>query len=98
MFGHKFHRLVFVGTHSDTLPIRKHQPLMAANFLDHIFCHLGAQPWVKSYYTAAVTSLLTTNGRDPSDVLVVISAREFSHDSARLHEGAMASSGSPCAD
>ena len=97
MFGNKFQSLVFVGAHSDALPIRKHEPLMAANFLDHIFCHLGAQPWVKSSYTAAVTSLLTTNGRGPSDVLVVISAREFSHDSARLHEGAMASCGSPCA-
>jgi hypothetical protein len=43
MFGNKFHSLVFVGAHSDTLPIRKHEPLMAANFLDHIFCHLGAQ-------------------------------------------------------
>jgi hypothetical protein len=32
------------------LPIRKHEPLMAANFLDHIFCHLGAQHWV-SYIT-----------------------------------------------
>jgi len=46
MFGNKFQSLVFVGAHSDALPIRKHEPLMAANFLDHIFCHLGAQHWV----------------------------------------------------
>ena len=73
MFGHKFHSLVFVGAHSDTLPIRKHEPLMAANFLDHIFCHLGAQPWVKSYYTAAVTSLLTTNGLRRADWTAALS-------------------------
>ena len=48
MFGNKFQSLVFVGAHSDALPIRKHEPLMAPNFLDHIFCHLGAQ--VESRY------------------------------------------------
>jgi len=42
MFGNQFQSLVFVGAHSDALPIRKHEPLMEANFLDHIFCHLGA--------------------------------------------------------
>ena len=46
MFGNKLQSLVFVGAHSDALPIRKHEPLMAPNFLDHIFGHLGAQPWV----------------------------------------------------
>jgi hypothetical protein len=42
MFGNQFQSLVFVGAHSDALPICKHEPLMAANFLDHIFCYLGA--------------------------------------------------------
>jgi hypothetical protein len=44
MFGHHFHSLVFVGTQSDALPIRKHEPLMGANFLDYVLSHFGAQP------------------------------------------------------
>jgi hypothetical protein len=30
----------------------------------------------ESHFAAAVTSLLTTNRRDPTDLLVIISARE----------------------
>jgi hypothetical protein len=44
MFGHHFHSLVFVGAQSDALPIRKHEPLMGANFLDYVLSHFGAQP------------------------------------------------------
>jgi hypothetical protein len=32
MFGHRFHSLNFVGAYSDAFPIRKHEPLMGANF------------------------------------------------------------------
>jgi hypothetical protein len=44
MFSHHFHSLVFVGAQSDALPIRKHEPLMGANFLDYVLSHFGAQP------------------------------------------------------
>jgi hypothetical protein len=43
MFGHRFHGLVFVGAQSDALPIRKHEPLMGANFLDCVLSHFDAQ-------------------------------------------------------
>ena len=43
MFGHHFHRLVFVGAESNALPIGKHEPLMTANFLDDVFSHFGAR-------------------------------------------------------
>ena len=38
---HQFQSRVFISAQSDAFPIRKHEPLMAADFLDHIFCHLG---------------------------------------------------------
>jgi hypothetical protein len=40
MVGHRFHGLVFVGAQSDALPIRKHEPLMTANFPDFVLSHL----------------------------------------------------------
>jgi hypothetical protein len=43
MFGHHFHSLVFVGAQSDALPIRKHEPLMGANFLDYVLSHFDAR-------------------------------------------------------
>ena len=43
MFGDHFHCLVFVGAQSDALPIRKHEPLMTANFPDYVLCHFGTQ-------------------------------------------------------
>jgi hypothetical protein len=43
MFGHRFLRLVFAGAQSDTLPIRKYEPLMTANFPDYVLSHFGAQ-------------------------------------------------------
>jgi hypothetical protein len=39
MLGHCFHRLVLVGAKSNALPIRKHEPLMLANFRDDVFGH-----------------------------------------------------------
>jgi hypothetical protein len=42
MFGHRFHSLVFVGAQSNALPIRKHEPLMGANFLDYVLGHFDA--------------------------------------------------------
>jgi hypothetical protein len=42
MFGHRFHSLVFGGAQSDALPIRKHEPLMGANFLDYVLSHFDA--------------------------------------------------------
>jgi hypothetical protein len=41
MFGHHFDCLV--GAQSDALPIRKHEPLMTANFPDYVLSHFGAQ-------------------------------------------------------
>jgi hypothetical protein len=43
MFGNKFQSLGFIGAHSDASPIRKHEPLMAANFLDYVLSHFGAR-------------------------------------------------------
>jgi len=43
MFCHQFYSLILVDAQSDAFPIGKHEPLMAANFLDHIFCHLGTR-------------------------------------------------------
>jgi hypothetical protein len=62
MFGNQFQSLVFVCAHSDALPICKHEPLMAANFLDHIFCHLGALRWLGQYYAGYLACLLTNSG------------------------------------
>jgi hypothetical protein len=42
MFGHRFHSLNFVGAYSDAFPIRKHEPLMGANFLDYVLGHFDA--------------------------------------------------------
>jgi hypothetical protein len=36
MFGHRFHRFVFVGATSNALLIRKHEPLMMDNFRDDV--------------------------------------------------------------
>jgi len=44
MFAHRFRGLVFVGAQSDALAIRKHEPLVGANFLDYVLSHFGAQP------------------------------------------------------
>jgi hypothetical protein len=41
MLGHRFHCLVLVGAKSNALPIRKHEPLMMANFRDDVFGHSG---------------------------------------------------------
>jgi hypothetical protein len=41
MVCHQSQSRVFIGAQSDAFPIRKHEPLMAADFLDYIFCHLG---------------------------------------------------------
>ena len=62
MFGNKFQSLVFVGAQRDAVPIRKHEPLMAANFLDHIFCHPGALRWLGQYYAGYLACLLTNSG------------------------------------
>ena len=43
MFGNRFHSLVFVSAQSDALPIRKHEPLMRANFLYYVLGHFDAQ-------------------------------------------------------
>jgi hypothetical protein len=42
MFGHRFHSLNFIGAYSDAFPIRKHEPLMGANFLDYVLGHFDA--------------------------------------------------------
>jgi hypothetical protein len=42
MFGHRFHRLVFVGARSDALPICKHEPLMGSNLLNYVLGHFDA--------------------------------------------------------
>ena len=54
MFGNKFQSLVFVGAHSDALPIRKHEPLMRANFLDYVLGHFDAQQSVDHITTPAL--------------------------------------------
>jgi hypothetical protein len=37
MLGHRFHCLVLVGAKAMLLPIRKHEPLMMANFREDVF-------------------------------------------------------------
>jgi hypothetical protein len=44
MFGHHFHSFVFIGAQTDTLPIRKHEPLIRTNLLDYVFSHCSAEP------------------------------------------------------
>jgi hypothetical protein len=39
MFGHHFHRLIFVSAKGDALPVGKNKPLMKANFPDDILGH-----------------------------------------------------------
>jgi hypothetical protein len=39
MFGHHLHSFVFIGAQTDTLPIRKHEPLIRTNLLDYVFSH-----------------------------------------------------------
>ena len=44
MFGHHSHSFVFIGAQTDTLPIRKHEPMIRTNLLDYVFSHFSAQP------------------------------------------------------
>jgi hypothetical protein len=43
MLGHRLHRLVFAGAKGNALPIRKHEPLMTANFPDDVLSHFGVR-------------------------------------------------------
>ena len=71
MFGHHFHSLDFVGAQSDALPIRKHEPLMTANFPDYVLSHFGARQLVNIHYASSLACLLTPIRHDPCDLLVV---------------------------
>jgi hypothetical protein len=70
MFGHRFHCLVLVGAKSNALPIRKHEPLMPANFRDDVFGHSGLRR-VNTSLDSSLAAMLTTIRHDPRDLLVV---------------------------
>ena len=69
MLGHRFHCLVLVGAKSNALPIRKHEPLMMANFRDDVFGHSGLRR-VNTPYDGGLAVLLTTIHQGPGDLLV----------------------------
>jgi hypothetical protein len=70
MLGHRFHCLVLVGAKSNALPIRKHEPLMTANFRDDVFGHSGLRR-INTSLDSSLAALLTTIRHDPRDLLVV---------------------------
>jgi hypothetical protein len=70
MLGHRFHCLVLVGAKNNALPIRKHEPLMTANFRDDVFGHSGLRR-VNTSLDSSLAALLTTIRHDPRDLLLV---------------------------
>ena len=71
MLGHCFHCLVLVGAKSNALPIRKHEPLMMANFRDDVFGHSGLRR-VDLFWDSSFAALLTTIRHDARDLLLVM--------------------------
>jgi hypothetical protein len=52
MFGHHSHSFVFIGAQTDTLPIRKHEPLIRTNLLDYVFSHCSVSLLKTCAFTA----------------------------------------------
>ena len=60
MFGHRFHRLAFVGAKSNAFPISEQEPLVKANFPDDVLGHFRASDSERiASYAGNIAGLLT---------------------------------------